>query len=98
MKRNTKQAEDIVLSEDASREESLGPAENTQGEVKPADLPYIRDLQQALLNQKSHYSLMVLWLMIIFIILLLVWANFARVEEIVRGEGSIIPAQRDQVI
>lgn len=98
MKRNTKQAEDIVLSEDASREESLGQAENTQGEVKPADLPYIRDLQQALLNQKSHYSLMVLWLMIIFIILLLVWANFARVEEIVRGEGSIIPAQRDQVI
>ncbi|KGT87248.1 hemolysin secretion protein D [Erwinia typographi] len=84
----------MALSEDGS----LGQKENTQGEVKAADLPYIRDLQQALLNQKSHYSLVVLWLMIIFIILLLVWANFARVEEIVRGEGSIIPAQRGQVI
>ncbi|WP_084110614.1 HlyD family efflux transporter periplasmic adaptor subunit [Erwinia typographi] len=94
MERNTKQAADIALSEDGS----LGQKENTQGEVKAADLPYIRDLQQALLNQKSHYSLVVLWLMIIFIILLLVWANFARVEEIVRGEGSIIPAQRGQVI
>ncbi|MCD1124878.1 HlyD family type I secretion periplasmic adaptor subunit [Jinshanibacter sp. LJY008] len=68
------------------------------GKVKNSDLPFMRDLQEALIEQKTPFSLIMLYLIGAILIIAIVWAKFARVEEITLGEGRIIPASREQII
>lgn len=58
----------------------------------------MRDLQGALLVQKNPRSMLILWLMALLMMIGLLWAHFAIVEEIAIGEGKVIPASREQVI
>lgn len=66
--------------------------------VRAEDESFMRDLQGALIEQKTPASVLVLWLMVFAVVAGLVWAHFARVEEVTRGEGRVIPASREQVI
>ncbi|WP_179038090.1 HlyD family type I secretion periplasmic adaptor subunit [Limnobaculum xujianqingii] len=68
------------------------------GKVKSGDLPYMRDLQEALIEQKTPFSMIMLYLIAAVLVVAIVWAKFARVEEVTLGEGRIIPASREQVI
>ncbi|MCD1125055.1 HlyD family type I secretion periplasmic adaptor subunit [Jinshanibacter sp. LJY008] len=68
------------------------------GKVKTSDLPFMRDLQVALIEQKTPFSLIMLYLIGAILVIAIVWAKFARVEEITLGEGRIIPASREQII
>ncbi|MBK5074735.1 HlyD family type I secretion periplasmic adaptor subunit [Budviciaceae bacterium CWB-B4] len=74
------------------------PAPVPTGKVKSSDLPFMRDLQEALIEQKTPFSLIMLYLIGAILIIAIVWAKFARVEEITLGEGRIIPASREQII
>ncbi|MFJ2455920.1 HlyD family type I secretion periplasmic adaptor subunit [Pseudomonas protegens] len=58
----------------------------------------MRDLQSALIEQKPPASVLVLWLMAATVVAGLAWAHLARVEEVTRGEGRVIPASREQII
>ncbi|WP_252189484.1 HlyD family type I secretion periplasmic adaptor subunit [Pseudomonas sp. SK3(2021)] len=58
----------------------------------------MRDLQGALIEQKTPASVLVLWLMAATVAAGLVWAHLARVEEVTRGDGRVIPASREQII
>ena len=40
----------------------------------------------------------VLWFWILTIVLFIIWASFAKVDEIVRGDGKIIPSGKNQII
>ncbi|WP_259344558.1 HlyD family type I secretion periplasmic adaptor subunit [Pseudomonas aeruginosa] len=66
--------------------------------VRAEDETFMRDLQGALIEQKTPASVLVLWLMLGTVVIGLLWAHFARVEEVTRGEGRVIPASREQVI
>ncbi|WP_256994699.1 HlyD family type I secretion periplasmic adaptor subunit [Pseudomonas tolaasii] len=58
----------------------------------------MRDLQGALIEQRTPASALVLWLLLAIVVIGVLWAHFARVEEVTRGEGKVIPASREQVI
>ncbi|MBK5145602.1 HlyD family type I secretion periplasmic adaptor subunit [Budviciaceae bacterium BWR-B9] len=73
-------------------------ASRSTGKVKNSDLPFMSDLQEALIEQKTPFSLIMLYLIGAILVITIVWAKFARVEEITLGEGSIIPASREQII
>jgi HlyD family secretion protein/adhesin transport system membrane fusion protein len=68
------------------------------GKVENGDLNFINDLQAALISQKTPFSMIMLYTIALVVVVALVWAHFARVEEITRGDGKIIPASREQVI
>lgn len=68
------------------------------GKVQSGDLPYMRDLQEALIEQKTPFSMIMLYLIAAVLVVAIVWAKFAWVEEVTLGEGRIIPASREQVI
>jgi multidrug efflux pump subunit AcrA (membrane-fusion protein) len=68
------------------------------GRVRREDLPFMRDLREAMLVQKTPGSMIVLHVIALLVVVALVWAHFARVEEITMGEGRVIPASREQVI
>lgn len=40
----------------------------------------------------------VLWFWFLTVVLFLIWASFAKIDEIVRGDGKIIPSGKNQII
>ncbi|MCK3866147.1 HlyD family type I secretion periplasmic adaptor subunit [Pseudomonas sp. B329] len=78
--------------------DKAGPGLKRNFAVRAEDESFMRDLQGALIEQKTPASVLVLWLMATTVVAGLVWAHFARVEEVTVGEGRVIPASREQII
>jgi len=66
--------------------------------LMPGDAAFMNDVQESLLSQTTPGSRLVLQLIAAVLIGGLVWAYFARVEEITLGEAKIISKSREQVI
>jgi len=64
----------------------------------PGDAAFMNDVQESLLAQTTPGSKLVLQLIAAVMIGGLLWAYFARVEEITLGEAKIISKSREQVI
>jgi len=73
-------------------------AEAFTGQANKEDLAFMQDLKEAMLVQKTPHSVVILYLIAAILVIGLVWAHFAKVEEITVGEGRVIPASREQVI
>ncbi|ARU90812.1 hemolysin secretion protein D [Pseudomonas sp. M30-35] len=58
----------------------------------------MNDVRASLLAQKTPKSKLVLQLIGVLFVSMMVWAYFARVEEITQGEAKVISKSREQVI
>lgn len=63
-----------------------------------ADAAFMDDIQQSLLTQSTPGSKIVLYLIAVILFGGLIWAKHARVEEITRGEATVVPRQGVQII
>ncbi|WP_242689842.1 HlyD family type I secretion periplasmic adaptor subunit [Sulfurimonas aquatica] len=62
------------------------------------DYEYINSLSQAVL-QKSPFNLrIVLYLWTLVVVVFLLWANLAKIDELVRADGEIVPGGDNQLI
>lgn len=66
--------------------------------LKPGDAAFISDLRESLLIQSTSGSRIVLVVIAALLVTGLIWAYFARVEEITQGEGKIVSKGREQLI
>ena len=66
--------------------------------LTPGDAAFMNDVQESLLAQTTPGSRLILQLIAAVLIGGLIWAYFARVEEITLGEAKIISKSREQVI
>jgi adhesin transport system membrane fusion protein len=66
--------------------------------VAPADLVFVSDMQQALLEERPRVTGVSLLLMLATLAGALLWAGTSRVEEITKAGGRIIPSSREQII
>lgn len=89
--------ENVNATQRAGTGLALHPTQPT-GKVKADDLKFMHDLQGALIAQKTPFSMIILYTITLVVVVALVWAHFARVEEITRGDGKVIPASREQLI
>ncbi|MGL5995871.1 MAG: HlyD family type I secretion periplasmic adaptor subunit [Pseudomonas proteolytica] len=71
---------------------------NPQATLEPGDAAFMNDVQESLLSQTTPGSKLVIYLIAAVLIIGVVWANYARVEEITLGEAKIISLSREQVI
>lgn len=62
------------------------------------DLALLNDLHAALQNEKHHKSFMMITILLIFMVIFVIWAWNSNLEEVTRGQGSIIPSSREQII
>ena len=62
------------------------------------DYEYMRSLSEAVLSQTPRKTKVILWFWFIFIFAFIVWASFASIDEITRGEGEIVPSGENQLI
>ncbi|WP_371365399.1 HlyD family type I secretion periplasmic adaptor subunit [Pseudomonas sp. QL9] len=66
--------------------------------ISAVDAAFMNDVQESLLSQTTPGSRLVLYMILTTICAGLIWAHFARVEEITHGEAKIISMSREQVI
>lgn len=62
------------------------------------DLRFMSSLSEAVLAKSSSASKKILYVIFLAIAWLLIWANFAEIDEITRGQGSIVPSGKNQVV
>jgi len=57
----------------------------------------INNMYSNIIKEPTKYRI-VLWFWAFFIFVFLLWASFASIDEIVRGEGKIIPSSKNQIV
>jgi len=62
------------------------------------DQHYITDVNSASLYGASIQSHLILWLSVAFVIIAIIWANFAELDEVTRGSGKTTPSSHIQII
>ncbi len=76
----------------------LMPSSHTKEVLSNKDLALLNDLHAALQNEKHHKSFMMITILLIFMVIFVIWAWNSNLEEVTRGQGSIIPSSREQII
>lgn len=56
------------------------------------------DATDALVLQNARGARTLVWLSLLAVATLLVWAYFAKIDEVVRGNGKVVPSQQVQII
>lgn len=85
------------ISEDISDEKELKELKARQIANKKYDqsmLEFMSSRSSALLQRTSNSFSYVLWLTLATVAWLLIWANYAELEELTRGSGTLIPAMQ----
>lgn len=67
-------------------------------QLKQSDLALINDLNMALQKEKHNGSFAVIILLFILVTTFIAWAYYSPLEEVTRGQGSIIPSSREQIV
>lgn len=62
------------------------------------DLGYTSSISAAMLEQAPRGASLLLWSMALFIVAAVAWASWAKLDEITRGDGEIIPSRQLQVV
>ncbi|MET3998592.1 HlyD family type I secretion periplasmic adaptor subunit [Marinobacterium sp. MBR-109] len=62
------------------------------------DIRYTSSISEAMLEQAPRGASLLLWAGALFIVFAIIWANWAELDEIARGEGEIIPSHQLQVV
>lgn len=66
--------------------------------VSEADYIFMSSLSQASLEKPTVRSQFLVWSILLVVIWLIVWASYAELDKIVRGEGKVVPSSQIQVI
>lgn len=74
------------------------PPSHSKEAFSNKDLALLNDLHAALQHEKHHKSFMMITMLLIFLIIFVIWAWNSSLEEVTRGQGSIIPSSREQII
>ncbi len=62
------------------------------------DIPYVDELSAALVRKPKRGAVLLSLLVVVFVIIMLVWASLATLDEVTHAEGQVVTAQRTQVI
>ncbi len=76
----------------------MGRIRNQHNTLSQEDLEFITDAAQGELMRTPKVAQIILWMLLIMVGCLAMWAYFSSINEIVRGEGKAIPISHTQVI
>jgi len=71
---------------------------NNKRHYSQDDLQYMQSLSNAVLEKTTERSKKILWIMALAVLWLIVWANFAEIDELARGVGKVIPSKQIQIV
>ena len=76
----------------------MGRIRNQHNTLSQEDLEFITDAAQGELMRTPKVAQIILWMLLIMVGCLAIWAYFSSINAIVRGEGKAIPISHTQVI
>ncbi len=62
------------------------------------DLDFVTDAAAAVRERTPRGARLILWLTLLFVVLFLVWASRASIDEVTKGQGKVIPSSQVQVV
>jgi adhesin transport system membrane fusion protein len=62
------------------------------------DLRYMPDVQAAVHRRGNRFAYILTVIAFVFVVTFLGWAHFAVLDEVTRGEGTVVPSSKTQVI
>ncbi|MBJ7538466.1 HlyD family type I secretion periplasmic adaptor subunit [Marinomonas transparens] len=71
---------------------------SNKNSVSQNDLGYLNDRNAALMLKTPRGGRIILWAIFFFVIVALIWANYASLDEVTVGEGKVIPSSQVQEI
>lgn len=74
------------------------PVETARGGMLPEDLPFANEVDAALARRPRRSERILSLTVGIGIVLFIVWASLASIDEVTHAEGQIISSQRTQII
>lgn len=74
------------------------PAQANAHAVTADDLEFISETNAAILQQTPAGGRLILWGTVLFIAIALLWAGNAKLDEITRGVGKVIPSRQMQIV
>ncbi|NLX19601.1 MAG: HlyD family type I secretion periplasmic adaptor subunit [Desulfobulbus sp.] len=80
-----------------TNEQSL-PAQGLFRRLPSPDLDLITDIRTTLLLQDPRGGRLIVWLIGLFVLCFLIWAAWAEIDEVTRGDGKVIPSRQIQVV
>lgn len=66
--------------------------------VAAEELDFMSESSAAVLRQSPRGGRLILWVTVAFFVTLFVWANFAELDQVTRGNGKVIPSLQVQVV
>ncbi|WP_208456805.1 HlyD family type I secretion periplasmic adaptor subunit [Burkholderia sp. BCC0397] len=66
--------------------------------LRAGDVAYMSDIREALLVRSSAGAQAILYVVAVVLVVALVWAHFARVEEVTRSDATVVSPSREQWI
>jgi len=69
-----------------------------QAKISDADLEYMSSLSQAALEKPTFKSQLIVWVIFLSLIWGIIWANYAELDKIVRGDGTVVPSAHVQLV
>lgn len=85
-------------SETSTETSTDNPLEKIEDSVSPDDMEYISDTNVAMLIKTPRGGRLLIYTMLLALLSAMVWASIARLDEITRGIGVVIPSSRLQVV
>jgi adhesin transport system membrane fusion protein len=70
----------------------------TDAQVSSRSEAGIMDAHVAINLQQARGSRLLLWVSLLTVIMLIVWASLGSIDEVVRGEGKVVPSRQVQII
>jgi adhesin transport system membrane fusion protein len=70
----------------------------TAPSVSQEDLSYASSAAAAVLYQTPKGGQQLLWAIAVFIVVMIIWAAFAAIDEFTRGDGRVIPSRSVQLV
>lgn len=59
---------------------------------------FVKNSKEALLNQKNPVANIILFTIVALLLIAIIWAYFATVEQVAIGKGRVVPSSKDKII
>ncbi len=69
-----------------------------KNKLSKTDYEFMNALSEAILRKTPTKIRLILFFWFITIIIFIIWASFTKVDEIVRGEGQVIPSGKNKIV
>lgn len=72
--------------------------QSSSDKLSQSDLKLVNDLNAALQKEKHTGMFWMIIFFAVFLVVFVIWAYNSDIEEVTRGQGSVIPSSREQIV